>query len=47
MMDRQFWSLLARGSRMAPEDFDREVALAADVIYHYLFCESPRKGKPK
>jgi AcrR family transcriptional regulator len=47
MMDRQFWSLLARGSRMPQRDFDREVALAADVIYHYLFCDSPRKGKPK
>lgn len=37
MMDRHFWSLLARGSRMRPRDFDREVELAADVIYHYLF----------
>lgn len=37
MMDRHFWSLLARGSRMRPRDFDHEVELAADVIYHYLF----------
>jgi AcrR family transcriptional regulator len=37
MMDRHFWSLLARGSQLSPRDFDHEVALAADVIYHYLF----------
>jgi AcrR family transcriptional regulator len=37
MMDRHFWSLLARGSRMRTREFDHEVALAADVIYHYLF----------
>jgi len=37
MMDRYFWSLLARGSRMHPRDFDAEVELAADVIYYYLF----------
>jgi AcrR family transcriptional regulator len=37
MMDRHFWSLLARGSRMRQRDFDHEVELAADVIYHYLF----------
>jgi AcrR family transcriptional regulator len=37
MMDRHFWSLLARGSRMRSKDFDHEIELAADVIYHYLF----------
>ncbi|MGD0759701.1 MAG: helix-turn-helix domain-containing protein [Candidatus Sulfotelmatobacter sp.] len=42
MMDRHFWSLLARGSRMSPRDFDHEVELAADVIYHYLFHDSRR-----
>jgi AcrR family transcriptional regulator len=47
MMDRQFWSLLARGSRMSSQEFDREVTLAADVIYHYLFCDSPSKGRSK
>jgi AcrR family transcriptional regulator len=45
MMDRQFWSLLARGSRMASREFDREVRLAADVIYHYLFCDAAGKGR--
>jgi TetR/AcrR family transcriptional repressor of mexJK operon len=44
MMDRHFWSLLARGSRMRPRDFDHEVELAADVIYHYLFQDA-RAGK--
>jgi AcrR family transcriptional regulator len=39
MMDRHFWSLLARGSRLSARDFNREVALSADVIYHYLFCD--------
>jgi TetR/AcrR family transcriptional regulator, mexJK operon transcriptional repressor len=43
MMDRHFWSLLARGSRMSPRDFDHEVELAADVIYHYLFHDT-RQG---
>jgi len=37
MMDRHFWSLLARGSRLRPRDFACEVRMAADVIYHYLF----------
>jgi AcrR family transcriptional regulator len=32
MMDRHFWSLMARGSRIPP----REIQLAADVIYFYL-----------
>ena len=36
MMDRHFWSLLARGASLSRRDFDREVRIAADVIYHYL-----------
>jgi AcrR family transcriptional regulator len=40
MMDRHFWSLLARGSRMSPRDFDHEVELAADVICHHLFHDA-------
>jgi len=40
MMDRHFWSLLARGTQTSTREFDREVALSADVIYHYLFCDS-------
>src|ERR1035441_1275537 len=39
MMDRHFWSLLARGASLPRRDFDREVRIAADVIYHYLFHE--------
>jgi len=42
MMDRHFWSLLARGARMTRRDFDHEVQLAADVIYHYLFHDVRR-----
>jgi AcrR family transcriptional regulator len=37
MMDRHFWSLLGRGSQIPPKEFGREVGIAADVIYHYLF----------
>lgn len=37
MMDRHFWGLLARGASLPPRDFRREVRIAADVIYHYLF----------
>ena len=37
MMDRHFWSILARGASMSPRNFNREVRIAADVIYHYLF----------
>lgn len=37
MMDRHFWSLLARGANMTERDFEREIRTAADVIYHYLF----------
>jgi len=36
MMDRHFWSILARGAQLSPRDFDREVRIAADVIDHYL-----------
>jgi hypothetical protein len=42
MMDRHFWSLLARGASLPRRDFDREVRIAADVIYHYLFQDPPR-----
>jgi hypothetical protein len=41
MMDRHFWSLLARGANLSRRDFDREVRIAADVIYHYLFQDPP------
>ena len=37
MMDRHLWSLLARGSSLSARDLNREVRIAADVIYHYLF----------
>ena len=43
MMDRHFWSLLARGVSMRKQDFAREVRIAADVIYHYLFRDRARK----
>jgi AcrR family transcriptional regulator len=47
MMDRHFWSLLARGSRMSPQSFDREIKVAADVIYDYLFSQSPERDETK
>ena len=37
MMDRHFWSLMARGPRLSRAEIDQEIRLAADVIYHYLF----------
>jgi AcrR family transcriptional regulator len=37
MMDRHFWSLLARGAGSDSSELAAEVQLAADVIYHYLF----------
>jgi len=43
MMDRHFWGLLARGSRMSARAFQREITVAADVIYYYLFGGAPRK----
>lgn len=46
MMDRHFWALLARGSRLPPKDFDREIITAADVIYHYLFSDSTKQAMP-
>jgi len=42
MMDRHFWSILARGASLPRRDFDREVRTTADVIYHYLFQDPPR-----
>lgn len=43
MMDRHFWSLLARGASLPRRDFHREVRIAADAIYHYLFQDPPQK----
>lgn len=43
LMDRHFWSILARGANLSRRDFDREVRTAADVIYHYLF-QDPAAG---
>lgn len=40
MMDRHFWSLLARGASLPPRKLNREVIVAADVIYRYLFRDS-------
>jgi AcrR family transcriptional regulator len=42
MMDRHFWSLLGRGASLSRREFDREVRIAADVIYHYLFQDPAR-----
>jgi AcrR family transcriptional regulator len=36
MMDRHFWALLARAGSLSKRAFDREVALAADVMERYL-----------
>jgi AcrR family transcriptional regulator len=36
MMDRHFWSLLARGESMSKRAFVREITVAADVITHYF-----------
>jgi hypothetical protein len=48
MMDRHFWSLLARGASLSRRDFDREVRIAADAIYHYLFRDPPQQhSKPR
>jgi AcrR family transcriptional regulator len=41
MMDRHFWSILARGASLPRREFQREVRTAADVIYHYLFQDRP------
>jgi AcrR family transcriptional regulator len=46
MMDRHFWSILARGANLPRRDFDREVRTAADVIYHYLFQDVGRASTP-
>ena len=37
MMDRHFWSILARASILPKRSVQREIDIAADVIYHYLF----------
>jgi AcrR family transcriptional regulator len=42
MMDRHFWSLLARASSLPRRELDREINIAADVIYHYLFRDGTR-----
>ncbi len=44
MMDRHFWSLLARGSRLTPRELQREVEVAAEVIDRYLFRDPARHG---
>lgn len=47
MMDRHFWALLARAGSMSARAFDREVALAADVIERYAGSRSPRSRSPR
>jgi AcrR family transcriptional regulator len=37
MMDRHFWSLLARAATLKPRELQRELKIAADVMHHYLF----------
>lgn len=37
MMDRHFWSLLARAATLTPRELQREARTAADVIERYLF----------
>ena len=44
MMDRHFWSILARGATLSRREFDGEVRIAADVIYHYLFQDPPQQS---
>lgn len=39
MLDRHFWSLLARGPRLSAAELDREIALVTDVIWSYLQLE--------
>ena len=43
MMDRHFWSILARGASLPRRDYERQVRIAADVIYHYLFRDPPQE----
>ena len=38
MMDRHFWSLLARAATLTPRELQREIRIAADVIERYLFA---------
>jgi AcrR family transcriptional regulator len=45
MMDQHFWWLLALGPTLRSRDFEREVNLAADVIYCYLFSEAGSSAK--
>lgn len=49
LMDRPFGSLLARSASLSARDFDREVRIAADVIYHYPFHDpySAAPGRAK
>jgi AcrR family transcriptional regulator len=37
MINRHFWSLLARGAVVSRRDLEREIRVAADAIRHYLF----------
>ena len=43
MLDRHFWSLLARGPRLSAAELDREIALATDVIWSYLRMRSDQR----
>jgi len=46
MMDRHFWSLLARGASLSPQRMSREMMVAADVIRHYLFRDDAGSPPP-
>ncbi|MFY9551473.1 MAG: helix-turn-helix domain-containing protein [Thermoanaerobaculia bacterium] len=47
MMNRHFWSLLARGSDSRRRDFEREIHVAAETIFHYLFSDRPRRSRSR
>jgi len=44
MMDRHFWSLLARGGSLSKKNFAREITVAADVITHYFLRDDAGGG---
>ena len=40
VMDRHLWALLGRAATMSHRDFDEEVRVTSDIIYHYLVSDA-------
>lgn len=44
MINHYMWHLLAQRTAMEPDDFERQIGIIADVLYHYFFRDRRSPG---